>query len=162
MHQHSTRLLLQAHRHIIAKQKWYKLPMTEKCHHFNTAKKSSNNPSIYNFTSRFLSCHKIYREEAVCLESSNYTLNSEPRLLNLILLNLIVRWPSECSHYINNLWKGHSVFERLGLWMVEWFHLNGKQANIMKTGNLLQLYDLILRVSVNNYFFPSVNILKML
>ena len=30
---------------------------------------------------------------------------SEPRLLNLKLLNLIVRWPSECSHYINNLWN---------------------------------------------------------
>ena len=55
LRQPSTRLLLQAHRHIIAKQKWNKLPMTEKCHHFNTAKKSSNaelmtNPSIYNFT----------------------------------------------------------------------------------------------------------------
>ena len=46
-----------------------------------------------------------------------------------------------------------SVFERLGLWMVEWLDLNGKQANIMKTGNLLQLCDLILRVSVDNYFF---------
>ena len=42
MRQHSTKLLLQAHLHIIAKQKWYKLPMTEKCHHFNTAKRSSN------------------------------------------------------------------------------------------------------------------------
>ena len=37
--------------------------------------------------------------------------------------------------------------------MVEWFHLNGKQRNITKTGNLSQLCDLILRVSVNNYFF---------
>ena len=37
--------------------------------------------------------------------------------------------------------------------MVEWFHLNGKQANITKTGNLSQLCDLILRVSVDNYFF---------
>ena len=46
--------------------------------------------------------------------------------------------------------------------MVEWFHLSGKQANIMKTGNLSQFCDLILRVSVDNYFFPSVNILKML
>ena len=55
-----------------------------------------------------------------------------------------------------------SVFERLGLWMVEWLHLNGKQANITKTGNLSQLCDLILRVSVDNYFFPSVNNLKML
>ena len=46
--------------------------------------------------------------------------------------------------------------------MGEWFHLNGKQGNITKTGNLSQLCDLILRVSVYNYFFPSVNILKML
>ena len=46
--------------------------------------------------------------------------------------------------------------------MVEWFHLNGKQGNIMKTGNLSQLCDLILRVSVDNYFFQSVNILKTL
>ena len=27
--------------------------------------------------------------------------------------------------------------------MVEWFHLNGKQGNITKTGNLSQLCDLI-------------------
>ena len=46
--------------------------------------------------------------------------------------------------------------------MVEWFHLNGKQGNITKTGNLSQLCDLIVRVSVDNYFFLSVNILKML
>ena len=38
--------------------------------------------------------------------------------------------------------------------MVEWFHLNGKQENITKTGNLSQLCNLILRVSVVNYFFP--------
>ena len=55
-----------------------------------------------------------------------------------------------------------SVFKRLELWMVGWFHLNEKQANITKTGNLSQLCDYILRVSVNRYFFPSVNILKIL
>ena len=54
-----------------------------------------------------------------------------------------------------------SVFERLGLWMVEWFHLNGKQGNITKTGNLSQLCDLILRVSVDNYFFPAAIILTI-
>ena len=32
-------------------------------------------------------------------------INSKPRLLNLILLNLIVRWPTDRSHYINNLWN---------------------------------------------------------
>ena len=37
--------------------------------------------------------------------------------------------------------------------MVEWFHLKGKQENLTKTGNLSQLCDLILRVSVVNYFF---------
>ena len=37
--------------------------------------------------------------------------------------------------------------------MVEWFHLNGKQEHITKTGNLSQLCDLILTVSVVNYFF---------
>ena len=55
-----------------------------------------------------------------------------------------------------------SVFERLELWMVEWFHLNGKQANTTKTRNLSQFCDFIMRVSVDNYFFPSVNILKTL
>ena len=55
-----------------------------------------------------------------------------------------------------------SVFERLELWMVEWFHLNGKEANITETGNLSQLYDFIMRVSVDNYFFPAINILKIL
>ena len=44
------------------------------------------------------------------------------------------------------------VFERLELWMVEWFHLNGKQANITKTGNFSQLCDYIMRVSVGSYF----------
>ena len=44
-----------------------------------------------------------------------------------------------------------SIFERLELWMVEWFHLNGKQANITKTGNLSQLCDFI--IIINNYFF---------
>ena len=38
---------------------------------------------------------------------------SEPLLLNLILLNLIVRWPSECSHYINNMWNA-----TFGLWKI--------------------------------------------
>ena len=47
--------------------------------------------------------------KSTCLK----TLNSEPRLLNLILLNLIVRWPSECSHYIKNLWNA-----TFGLWKV--------------------------------------------
>ena len=32
-------------------------------------------------------------------------LVSKPRLLNLILLNLIVRLPTERSHYTNNLWN---------------------------------------------------------
>ena len=41
------------------------------------------------------------------------SVSSEPRLLNLILLNLIVRWPSECSHYINNLWNA-----TFGLWKI--------------------------------------------
>ena len=35
--------------------------------------------------------------------------------------------------------------------MVEWFHFNGKQANITKTGNLSQLCDFIMSVSVDNY-----------
>ena len=58
------------------------------------------------------------------------------------------------------------VFERLELWMVEWFSLNGKQANITKTGNLSQLCDFIMSVSVNNYFFSIdkyfENIVKIL
>ena len=40
-------------------------------------------------------------------------LNSKPRLLNLILLNLIVRFPTERSHYINNLWNA-----TFGLWKI--------------------------------------------
>ena len=32
-------------------------------------------------------------------------VNSKPGLLNLILLNLIVRLPTERSHYTNNLWN---------------------------------------------------------
>ena len=94
--------------------------------------------------------------KSTCLK----TLISEPRLLNLILLNLIVRWPVSAAIILKICGMRPSVFERLGLWMVEWFHLNGKQANIRKTGNLSQLCDLILRVSVDNY--TSVNILKML
>ena len=43
----------------------------------------------------------------------DFHIISEPRLLNLILLNLIVRWPSECSHYINNLWNA-----TFGLWKI--------------------------------------------
>ena len=43
--------------------------------------------------------------------------------------------------------------------MVEWFHLNGKQGNITKTGNLSQLCDLILRVSVGKYFENVVKII---
>ena len=60
----------------------------------------------------------------------------------------------ERSHYIKICGMLPSVFERLELWMVEWFHLNEKQANIMKTGNLSQL-DFIMRVSVDNYFFQG-------
>ena len=50
------------------------------------------------------------------LDSINYwklLVTSESRLSNLILLNLIVRWPSECSHYINNLWNA-----TFGLWKI--------------------------------------------
>ena len=41
------------------------------------------------------------------------SFTSEPRLLNLILINLIVRWPSECIHYINHLWNA-----TFGLWKI--------------------------------------------
>ena len=44
----------------------------------------------------------------------SYTvLNSKPRLLNWILLNLIVRLPTERSHYTNNLWNA-----TFGLWKI--------------------------------------------
>ena len=64
----------------------------------------------------FIGLH-FYWSVQVCWYSSftesSYTVGSEPRLLNLILLNLIVRWPSECSHYINNLWNA-----TFGLWKI--------------------------------------------
>ena len=41
------------------------------------------------------------------------TIISKPRLLNLILLNLIVRLPTERSHYTNNLWNA-----TFGLWKI--------------------------------------------
>ena len=49
--------------------------------------------------------------------------------------------------------------------MVEWFHLNGKQASITKTGNLSQLCDFIMRVSVDNFFPVDIsfeNIVKII
>ena len=55
-----------------------------------------------------------------------------------------------------------SAFQRLELWMGEWFHLNEKQENITKTGNLSQLFDFIMKVCIDNYFFPLINILKIL
>ena len=39
--------------------------------------------------------------------------------------------------------------------MVEWFHLNGKQANIIKTGNLSQLCDYrVIAQQVNRSYSP--------
>ena len=54
-----------------------------------------------------------------------HTPISQPRLLNLILLNLIARWPTERSHYINNLWNATFGFWKIRImngWMVsfEW------------------------------------------
>ena len=42
----------QAHRHIIAKQKWNKKPMTGNCNHFNTTTttKSAGNCNHFNTT----------------------------------------------------------------------------------------------------------------
>ena len=96
------------------------------------------------------------------LDIQNLQTTSKPRLLNLIVLNLIGRWPTERSHYINNLWNATFGLWKIRImngWMVsfEW-----KQANITKTGNLSQLCDFVIRVSVGNYFFPSVSILRIL
>ena len=51
------------------------------------------NITSHKFIQRYCPQHSCFWTEYFC---------SESRLLNLILLNLIVRWPSECSHYINN------------------------------------------------------------
>ena len=81
------------------------------------------------------------------------TQDSEPRLLNLILLNLIVRLPTERSHYTNNLWNATFSLWKIRImngWMVsfEW-----KTSKHHKNWNLSQLCDFIMRVSVDNYFF---------
>ena len=70
------------------------------------------------FSLHILSLHNNnYRLTLILHKTSDrfklYTVNSDPRLLNLILINLIVRWPSECSHYINNLWNA-----TFGLWKI--------------------------------------------
>ena len=51
-----------------------------------------------------------------------------------------------------------SVFDRLEFWIVEWFTLNGKQANITKNSKthenreFVAILWLIMKVSVDNYF----------
>ena len=64
------------------------------------------------------------------------------------------------SHYFQYLRNATSVFERLELCMVEWVHLNRNKQTSPKTGNLSQLCEYITRVSVDNYFFPSINIFE--
>ena len=47
-------------------------------------------------------------------------------------------------------------------WLNDFIWKENKQKSITKTRNMSQLCDFITRVSVDNYFFPSVNIFKML
>ena len=58
----------------------------------------------------------------VCECKLNTLINSKPRLLNLILLNLIVRLPTERSHCTNNLWNAS-----FGLWKIR--IMNGWMVN---------------------------------
>ena len=60
----------------------------------------------------------FYHKTSVCV-LSQYT--SKPRLLNLILLNLIIRWSTERSHFINNFVE--CDLRALKDWNYEW--LNG-------------------------------------
>ena len=102
-------------------------------------------------------CHYlgVEEEELSHWERHRLPLCSKPRLLNLILLNL----NSKVAHVLKNLWNA-----TFGLWKIR--IMNGffewKQANITKTGNLSQLCDFTMSVSVDNYSFPSINTLEIL
>ena len=56
---------------------------------------------------------KKKKNQHLLLVAMSRDMSSEPRLLNLILINSIVRWPTERSHYVNNLWNA-----TFGLWKI--------------------------------------------
>ena len=83
----------------------------------------------------FVFFHDVYFVDLSSM--SKQCLNSKLELSKILLLNSIVKWLVGSAIILNICGMRPSVFERLELSMVEWFHLNGNKQTLPKNRELV-------------------------